>query len=49
MVISVVRWWTADFKEVPDAVLYDWCGYNNLITTLLAIEPPVAQWLERPN
>ena len=40
--LGLVRWWTADFEQVPDTVLYDWCGYNE-IPTLLAIESPVAE------
>jgi len=31
----------ADFEQLPDAVLYDWCSYNE-ISTLLALEPPIA-------
>lgn len=43
--------WTADFEQVPHTVLYAWCSlYNyNSMSTLLAIEPPTAQWLEYPK
>jgi len=35
-------------QTFPDTVLCDWCGYN-YISTLPAIEPPAAQWLDLPN
>ena len=41
--LGLVRWWTADFKQVSDTVLCDWCSYN-CISTKLVIEPSVAQW-----
>ena len=46
--LGLVRWWTANFEQVPDTILYDWCSYI-LISTLLAIELPVAQWVEHPH
>ena len=27
--VAILRWWTADFEQVPDTLLYDWCSYNN--------------------
>ena len=28
IIFGLVRWWTADFEQVPDTILYDWCSYN---------------------
>lgn len=25
---GLVHWWTVDFKQVPDTVLYDGCSFN---------------------
>ena len=26
--LGLVRWWTADFEQLPDTVLYEWFSYN---------------------
>ena len=27
-ILGLVHWWMADFKQVPDTVLYDGCSFN---------------------
>ena len=36
-------WWMADFNQVPNTVLYDWCSYT-LTLLSIDIEPLGVQW-----